>query len=255
MASEGLQTYVGVTTAPDAPPLPRGRAPWLPTAHLVHALTRMTERLYALLCALPDSDAKLDVALVLGTSLQFPQWTAMLHVQGRWDACDNLIEDTNECWERRRKAAALLERKVTRALLETLPLSTTESAPTRLRMLVRVPAHLRVAGWQPRPHWTAPALMTPPEAARTATTRPMAASTARPSRMSTQVQGLLQQRHASRIAFSPRARSRAPVLRITVNGACHDAEAAAAPPGLCPPRDGWLECDTVVVGLGREGLR
>ena len=131
MEAEGLDgpaTCVGVDTAPDPPRLPRGHAPWLRAAHVVRALALVTERLHALLCAVSLSD--LSVAVVLGSSLLFPQWTAMVRLEGGWDACANGIDDTDECRARRRKAAALLERKVTRGLMEALPMSTL-SAPTR----------------------------------------------------------------------------------------------------------------------------
>ena len=252
MEAEGLDgpaTCVGVDTAPDPPRLPRGHAPWLRAAHVVRALALVTERLHALLCAVSLSD--LSVAVVLGSSLLFPQWTAMVRLEGGWDACANGIDDTDECSARRRKAAALLERKVTRGLMEALPMSTL-SAPTRLRVLVRAPVHVRVAGWHPRPHWTAPEPAAPQDVRAPEADGPAPVRAARPSRMGTQVQGLLHQRRATRPTLAPHARrrARAPVLGITVRGAAE----AAAEGGRGATRDVWFECDTDVLGLGRDVL-
>jgi len=246
MEAEGLEgptTCLAVETAPDPPPLPRGHMPWLRTAHVVRALALVTERLHALLCAV--SLPELHVAIVLGPSLLFPQWTAMVRLEGSWDACTNGLDDTDECMGRRRKAAALLERKVTRALMEALPVSI-GSAPTLMRVLVRVPAHVRVPGWRPRPHWTAPEPAAP-DVSTPETTCPARAPATRPSRMSTRVQGLLQHRHATRPALALRTRRRAPVLGIMLQGAVEARE-------RLDTRDMWQECDTEVRGLGRDGL-
>lgn len=251
---EGISgACIAVHTALDPLPLPRQLAPPQSPAHLMRSLFILTERLHALFCAWPSPTSGMELALVLGTSLSFPLWTALVRCEGSWDACNNGIDDTDECMGRRRKAAALLERKVTRCLLEAMPVVTDEVVPTQLRVLVRAPASLHVSGWRPRPHWHAPQpVATPSQALKTPSNDLAEAPVpARPSRMGAQVQGLLQGQRVARPSLTLRTRPQVPVMPITMQGT--DEVRGAAPPGggLCPTRDVWLECDTVVVGLGR----
>ncbi|WFD27032.1 hypothetical protein MNAN1_002026 [Malassezia nana] len=248
-----LRACIAVHTALDPLPLPRRLAPPQSPAHLMRSLFIVTERLHALFCAWPSPTAGMELAIVLGTSLSFPRWTALVRLEGSWDASDNGVDDTNECMGRRRKAAALLERKVTRCLLEAMPVVTDEVAPTQLRVLVRAPASLRVSGWRPRPHWHAPQPVAPPSQALASSPNDAeeAPAPARPSRMGAHVQGLLQGQRVVRPSLTLRTRPQMPVMLITVQGTDKATEAAPHDGGLCSARDVWLECDTVVVGLGR----
>ncbi|WFD33781.1 Subunit of the glycosylphosphatidylinositol transamidase complex-like protein [Malassezia cuniculi] len=127
-------------------------------AALVESCVNLERRLHAAFMRLAElgvTDARL--AIVTGKSLLFPMRTVVVSLVGALQPMGPL-DDSLEMQSRRKRAASLLERRIVRALTESM--EETPLAPTATRVLLCAPRNFAVEGWQPRP-WKGAATAVP----------------------------------------------------------------------------------------------
>lgn len=235
----------------------------MPAIDAVLACVVIEARLHALLKLLVTSTAPppvLQVALVTGTSLSFPQHVVVVDLHHALGYGSGIVPDTLESMALRQKAGALLERKWVRYLVAHDAMEPAASRPSRTRVLVRVPAHVRAEGWAPRRSWAppSPAVSRAPGdasthdaaahdvAAHDDTGVPPPPRPARASRMSSAAQHWV---HAHAPTASRRLQPRQRRGPTMAHWTC---TAGLDVPAVAPPRDIWLECDTSVQGYSED---
>lgn len=215
---------------------------------LVCACANLERQLYAAFLRLAEmgiADARL--AVVIGQSLLFPARVVVLSLVGALSTLQ-LRADSHDMYERRKRAAALLERRVVRALTEL-----SEDAPIRpmsVRILLAAPRGFGVAGWSVR-HWNGASTRVPePERDDDAVTGgdadmpepqvPQAPPAPQMTRMRLPLS--IQERRTQRHGYvrHPARAKAAPAEVIIQCGA----------PGGASPDLAWHECTTVLRGVG-----
>lgn len=224
---------------------------------LVCACANLERQLHAAFLRLAEvgiADARL--AVVIGQSLLFPARVVVLSLVGALSTLQSRA-DSHDMYERRKRAAALLERRVVRALTEL-----SEDAPIRpmsVRILLAAPRGFGVAGWSVR-HWNGASTRVPePERDDDAVTGDDAdmpepqdpqATPAAPAAPAAQTPQMTRMRLPQSI--QARRTQRRGYVR-------HPARAKAAPaeviiqcgaPGGTSPDLAWHECTTVLRGVG-----
>lgn len=194
------------------------------------------------------SDARL--AMVIGQSLLFPARVVVISLVGALSTLQSRT-DSHDMYERRKRAAALLERRVVRSLTEL-----SEDGPIRpmsVRILLAAPRGFGVAGWSVR-HWNGASTHVPgPENDEEAAggddtdmpepqAAPVPPASPAPPMTRMRLPLSIQERRTLRHSYVRRP-SKAKAAPAEVIIQC--GTSGAASPDLA-----WHECTTVLRGLG-----
>lgn len=267
MMSEGVCSALDThaTTSYDTRPAPPvdfghvdGDSGFRAAAELVQASANIERRLHAAFLRLRELGwADVRLALVIGSSLLFPARTVAISLRGALQPVGTLADST-DMLARRKRAAALLERRLVRTLTESLadaPLRTSAlTGPMSARVMLCAPRAFGVDGWTPR-HWRGASPLPPehvsddeltdtthdssisPEAAPARSDEPDAVAHAPATRM--KIPQVIREHRPQRRSYTRRASKPLPT-EVTIS--CGPSEPVR-------PNAVWHECSTIIRGV------
>lgn len=153
-STENACPTVSLAVEPDTPPLLRGSRKRSGTVPLLAACAQLEACLHRAMRALEAAGyTDVELGVVLGGSLAFPQQVLLVQMRGALGAQPAIHDGVPDDVEQRWRARGVLERRLVRFFLEHGDLLGGPARRSRTRVLIRAPPRLRETGWMPRPHW------------------------------------------------------------------------------------------------------